>query len=78
MSNIYEPPHGFVDLREYRLSQSDFKSFRRIQAFLFSQEKNKKYIKKFQPGQWWKLQQLSAEYQSALDACPKYNAELHI
>lgn len=62
----YRPHKGFFDLtmRPKTLTKSEYAKLIKIQEYLSWQEGNKEYLKKFEPVQWQKMKELSAEYQA--------------
>lgn len=64
----YEPYEGFYDLskKPKSLTKIEYAKLLRIQKFLFWQNKNIKYLKKYEPIQYGKIKELSAKYQSII------------
>lgn len=62
----YIPYKGFHDLREFDISRKNFRKLWKIQDALYSESKNKDYLKKRDPVRWNNLKNLSAEYQKIL------------
>lgn len=59
----YTPYPGFVDLRNYKLSQKTFLKCKIIQETLFEMNSNAEYYKKYHPSQWQDAKEISAELQ---------------
>ena len=62
----YRPHKGFFDLTErpVTLTKVEYAKLLQIQEYLSWQEGNKKYLQKFEPIQWQKMKELSADYQA--------------
>ena len=62
----YEPLKGFFDLtqRPKNLTKKEYAKILKMQEYLAEQETNKEYLKKFEPMQWQKMKELSADYQA--------------
>ena len=62
----YRPHKGFYDLTErpVTLNKTEYAKLIKIQEYLSWQEGNKKYLMKFEPAQWQKMKELSADYQA--------------
>lgn len=52
-----------IDKKPKTLSKAEHKKLLRIQAFLANQQKNIKYLKKYNPTQLSKVKEMAAEYQ---------------
>ena len=61
----YRPHKGFFDLTERpkTLTKKEYAKVLKMQEYLLWQEGNKEYLKKFEPIQWRKMKELSADYQ---------------
>ena len=62
----YRPHKGFYDLTERpkTLTKVGYAELIKIQEYLSWQEGNKEYLKKFEPIQWQRMRELSANYQA--------------
>ena len=62
----YRPHEGFYDLTVMpkTLTKTEYAKVLNAQNILAEQEKNKKYLMKFEPIQWQDMKELSADYQA--------------
>lgn len=62
----YKPKNGFFDLSKKpdTLNKDEYAKVLKVQEFLFEQNSNKEYIKKFYPNEWENLKVVSAQLQS--------------
>ena len=62
----YRPRKGWFDLTErpVTLTKVEYAKLIKVQEYLSWQEGNKKYLMKFEPVQWQKMKELSADYQA--------------
>lgn len=66
----YRPYKGFLDLREYDMSNKDFSMLWKVQDFLYMSNRDKDHLKKVDPILWNKIKELSGAYQQQLFSYP--------
>lgn len=64
----YEQPKGFFDISKCpkSISKTEHKKLQDLQLFLAEQQKHAESLRKYNPIQWQKLKELSAEVQQII------------
>ncbi len=74
----YNSYSGFHDLRDYKLSEQEFKDLWITQDFLYYCESNKEIIKNSMPELFESLKELSADYQQELFKHEKIDKKIEL